>query len=499
MRKNLFIAFSLLPALCLAQEQSSYKPYQSYRALKRPGSTVLESKIEVLKEELPTEEIAQNEQIPNFASSEVSAEPVAEPSIEIAQESSPQQEAEQEVAQPINAQDLYLTPDLTLQQTPFQEITEVDQKEFVSAEISDKKEASLLIVPAEKSAEKKEWKARLINDVADWVSEEKSEKSPASSPLPSANDTATRGHGVMFTAGALLLKAEQEGLEYGLLTLPPTSPTAATFFVSGEKKGMRSIYKPGVRLGLGYHLPRDGWTLSALWTRFHATQTSSQQGSAGYLFSPFWIDAANTPLPESGSATWKLRMDIVDIELDRRFYVGEYMALRPHAGVRIANLDQNFDVSYYNVTVQSSPTPETEIKSLNKQLHTGAGIVVGLDSDWKFGHGFALFCKGRFVLLDGMFDIHHQEILPAAIIPSDIKTRLHTVTPLLEFGAGASFIRHFNEGRYFCRLNLGWESQVWINENHFSRPGHSYGGVIELPIRGNLSLSGFEGRLSLGF
>ena len=107
-------------------------------------------------------------------------------------------------------------------------------------------------------------------------------------------------------------------------------------------------------------------------------------------------------LPQISKQIGAFQLNLVDIELGRNFWTSHYLAIRPHVGIRVAYLEQDYDIEHaggnWGAINASSVTgyswgPQT---ALNNSVHLdndfkGVGLRSGLDSTWNLGCGWALY------------------------------------------------------------------------------------------------------------
>ena len=119
----------------------------------------------------------------------------------------------------------------------------------------------------------------------------------------------------------------------------------------------------GFRFGLGYVLNHDGWDIDAMWTHFRRNASDDVVADANTTTSRIYTlwsavvpgagDFMQTapavptlPIAAEVQTSWRLHLDLIDLELGRSFYTSKYLTLRPHIGLRGASIRQNYDITY---------------------------------------------------------------------------------------------------------------------------------------------------------
>lgn len=196
----------------------------------------------------------------------------------------------------------------------------------------------------------------------------------------------------------------------------------------------------GYRLGIGAHDPCGCWDIAIYWTTFTndahghhdqpasfvdwftpafgavAVSTGGDIVPDGQLLGgafPTGIGASGFPV-RSASAHWKLRLNLIDIELAQKHVFACGFTFRPIVGLRTALIDQRYDVKYIADTValgtQFSFTPGQPIDKISmKSDFEGVGPRIGVNGEYSLGCGISLYGYSAASLLWGMQDIQTKE------------------------------------------------------------------------------------------
>ena len=182
-----------------------------------------------------------------------------------------------------------------------------------------------------------------------------------------------------------------------------STPSSTTGSFSAELKEYNYDYQAGFRAGINAALPCDEWSINLDWTHFlhHAkgsvsTGASDQIALSSYLNIGTFTTSDNSIVfaDSEVNSLWRIQLDVIDLVLNREFYVGHKVTLRPFGGLRAFLLRQkveatntihggalgaNYQTSYTNVSAQSN------FKSV--------GVVGGLFSSWDFFCDFGFYSE----------------------------------------------------------------------------------------------------------
>jgi hypothetical protein len=247
---------------------------------------------------------------------------------------------------------------------------------------------------------------------------------------------------------------------------------------NGKTHEVDNTYDWGFRFGVGYNMPHDGWDIVGYWTFFqNEWEDSKHQAHDGFL-APIWnnpdtnafVQPANLVLNQA-SASWKLDMNIIDVELGREFFVSKYLTLRPHMGFRYARLDQDWKVSYAGIN-DVAPDKGRNYKDdiNNSNDFWGFGLRGGLNTSWGFGQGFSIYGNLAAALLHGHFHISDQDNLVDVgthqrfvRLKNDHRFRAGRATT--DLALGIRWDHMFDGERFHLGVQLGWEHHMFWGQN----------------------------------
>ena len=296
----------------------------------------------------------------------------------------------------------------------------------------------------------------------------------------------------VLTGSALYWTAQQDGMEYAVLNKLGNDQYQGTLI---DAKYLNPDFKWnwGLKLGIGYNIPHDGWDVGAVWTHFRGRASSHDDSDSedNETLLPLWSAfAPATTNPAGGPNTrgmlyaneidtsWKVTLDLVDIELGREFWTSKYLTLRPFMGVRIGWIRQEFDLDHSGGTWGSTPAFNTT--ALNNYVSisndfTGAGLRGGLNGTWYFTKGWGLIGNVALSVLYGRFSVDHDEYNRLAESPFskthvvDTKDSFRACRAIADMLLGIQYSTMFREETFGFMISLAWEQHVFFNQNQMWR------------------------------
>ena len=181
---------------------------------------------------------------------------------------------------------------------------------------------------------------------------------------------------------------------------------------------------------------------------------------------------------------WNMRLNLLDLELARSFWVGKHFSLRPFFGARGAWIDQSFKI-HYDLTT----TPITEANLRAKSDFEGGGIRAGLDARFALLGGWSFYGLASASMLYGYYDCRFHESWESTNI-ARTRDGFHQAASTAQLAFGVRWDTYVHHDRYHFGLYAGWEQNIWfgLNKmNHFFN-GLSQGNLEQL--NGDLTLQG---------
>lgn len=286
---------------------------------------------------------------------------------------------------------------------------------------------------------------------------------------------------LLFRVDYLCWKATEDGLELGTEDEIENFSNGAQSTCS-HTVGLDFDYKSGFRLGAAYLLPCDGWDVTVNWIHYQSDASAhggsliggSLTGANTYFFND-WERNINF-IPDVARARWNLDLDVVDLELARRFYFSECVSARPFIGLRFANIDQS-----YKVHSSADRTPGFVLPiQFESSVHAtsdfmGLGVRAGFDIEYKFGCGVGVFAEAAAALVYGETDRHTREAATQFSGSSQFDNDYGTSTKTRRSRAMTDLALGLKWDDCFCWCNryhpfgvaIAWEHHAFYNLNQF--------------------------------
>ncbi len=298
-----------------------------------------------------------------------------------------------------------------------------------------------------------------------------------------------------ITADFIYWKAREDGLEFAMTNT--AAPAAAP--AQGRVNREHTKYKPGFKVGIGLDFCDWGWDtyLNYTWYRTNhnnnSTVTTVAAGTGLTLLDAYWfadtpdLNAAGTgatPAYTSATQSWNLRMNILDWEMGRKYWIGKHIMLRPHIGLKGAWNRQNQGVGFTGGDAAGG-----SVNSSNTEKFKGVGVRAGMDTAFHFSRGFSLL--GKFALT-GMYEKYRVSRSDSTIDAAGAATSAVSVTdsfwnvePVFEWFLGLNWETWWSCDNMHLAIWVGWEEQFWADRARFIRmPGTAQHGAGDLALQG---------------
>jgi hypothetical protein len=323
---------------------------------------------------------------------------------------------------------------------------------------------------------------------------------------PNAGPRVTNGADVFVTADFIYWTARQDGMAYARSGVADYSDAIALGDAeSGSTYFPPTHFSPGFKAGVGLNLGHDGWDVYLNYTWLHSNQNNSVSNdlSASKGLIPLWEIATigNTTAQNQfitlstfinigeASAQWSLHFNNLDLDLGRSYYISQYLALRPHIGLKGAWYKQHYTVNYANFLEPDIAVDVSSTRMQIEQSFWGVGVRTGLDASWFFDKNWSLFGSTSLAALWGRFDVTRQDFsttTPTQVIHKtcDTHSDFHTIKPVAEFQLGLRYDYWFSDDDYHFGVQVAWEEQLWFNQNQFFQLSNPWGSHGDLGLQG---------------
>jgi hypothetical protein len=312
---------------------------------------------------------------------------------------------------------------------------------------------------------------------------------------------------IFFDASFTYLQPVQENMELGILDSSSSN-------LNGPIINLNARYKPGFKVGVGRSFDLDDWDWHGQYSWFHCSQHKTEQASNDGVSSilPMWGSPSSVAnevnlggnVYFSAQENWRLMMDIGEIDLGRKFYVGKNLLFRPNIGIRGVWLKQRLNTTYLNPSTFALGTTDTNTIT-GKIRSWSAGIKTGLDTDWKMGAGFKLYSSAETDLL---FTNYTQlsykclHVLSPASAAGDVvikQKRVYAIKPHIDLELGIGWSTYLDCNNWYLDFAAGYDFQVFFDQNMFRHFDDNSMAANSVSPFGNLYLQGFTLKASATF
>lgn len=299
-------------------------------------------------------------------------------------------------------------------------------------------------------------------------------------------------------------QAVQDNMELGLANSTAAVGAGSLGVVNANVINMNFDFKPGFKVGLGGNFAHDNWDMYLEYTWYHTHNTQSSNGPAAPgQIAPMWgVPSLNGPtaLYNTASESWRLKMDIIDLDLGRWYYVGTNLIFRPSFGARADWIRQRVTVDETRTAVTGGPAADT-VSIFGKSSSWAIGPKVGLDTNWNIGSSFRIYGNGEADLTFTKYTrLRYSETHTNSVNTFLVKqSRVYAVRPHLDLELGMGWGMYLDCNNWYMDFSAGYEFQVFFDQNMFR---HYTSGTMlgnsNLP-NGNLYTQGLNVKFRLDF
>ena len=303
---------------------------------------------------------------------------------------------------------------------------------------------------------------------------------------PNAGPRVCKGADIFFTADFIWWKAREEGLAFA--SSSKATPGATTSITStGTVIAPNVDWEPGFKAGIGWNMPIDGWDimLEYTWARFNGHTTSTATSDATNLVvSQRNVGAPNTAgsffLPINFPVTtakgrWDLHFNAADLELGRNYFIGQFLSLRPHFGLKGTWQSQKFRADY--LFQPAGPGVIDLFPAMKQKFNMWAvGLRTGVDTAWYFTRNWSIFGDFAISSLYSSFNVRRTDSMVGEsaipqfnfdLILTKLRNRYDSLKGVIECMAGIRCEYWSSQERIHFMLEAGWEAQLWLDQNSF--------------------------------
>lgn len=329
--------------------------------------------------------------------------------------------------------------------------------------------------------------------------------------------------GWFFDASFLYWNAKVDGYNFAnkikLKGLNPGGvPTSVTAKAHIESPNFDS-WDPGVQVGVGYIFPqREQWRTRLSWTHLntdnhHTESTNFADLPNEYLattLAPFVIGT----IADRAAAHWSLHYNILDLELDRQFFVGKWLSFKPRIGLRAAWINQHFRTKYHSFFVTTADTFPFHNSFQCNQEFSGIGLKFGSDVQFYMTKAWSILGNLSTSLLWGSTELKQKvngQIFPTAstFFPETVKVKqsIDKIKANLEGQLGLQWQTYYHQGKYRFATSALYTFSYWFSQNNLTNQiigfppvvTPSFPAIDEVATNGDLQLQGLNLQFEFDF
>ncbi len=299
----------------------------------------------------------------------------------------------------------------------------------------------------------------------------------------------------------LMLRASRNGLDYAILDVNSDG------YPEGDVRSVTPDYDEAVRLGMRYEtgsgndVYADVAMLKTRADSYTVVQNSNQLWGL-WLHPDSEIDDNDV---DEAAAAYDLDYVVADVGVGKSFDLGSGFDARLSGGLRYANIDQSFDVRYKQTVAATAD--RMDVMHIKNEFK-GFGPRIGVDLDWKAGHGINLFGSVAGSLMAGNFSLAMREI--TGLVYSDgtpdtmhdivnvAEAHEHRMVPVVEMRVGMGYTYRWSDD-LLLGLSAGYEWQNWSNMAGARRFNDDVDAQVSSTETDDLSFEGFFLRGEVSF
>lgn len=310
---------------------------------------------------------------------------------------------------------------------------------------------------------------------------------------PSAGPRVINGYGVYLTGDYIYWTARLEELDFAVSGVNINNSTTSNANVLPHQKGNKYApefrFQSGFKAGIGFNFGHDKWDMYFNYTWLYTGKNHKSVGRKGSEplsnLIPVASISENYGLLQSSRMNYYLHFNVIDGNLGRSLYISKFLALRPFFGFKGTWQSQKFNLEYDFVS-------STDILSRNKSFFWGVGPMLGMNTTWHLAGTWSIFADAAASSLWGDFSVSRKDKNPSTQeIFYNVEEGFHTVKPVVELAIGLRKESWIYNDRFHVALQLGWEQQVWFNQNQFDFYTDSR--------QGNLNIQGVTAKFRFDF
>jgi hypothetical protein len=246
----------------------------------------------------------------------------------------------------------------------------------------------------------------------------------------------------------LYWKTYQDGLEVGVSELVdiPT-PTGSSSFFRENLKSLNFQWDPGFRIGIGQGFNVCcGWQTALYYTNMHSRAIRNHKNVL--------------------RARWKIQLDMVDAIVSRELWLDHCTNLSLFAGLRGAEIRQNFRVFEVDTLVAPQGVTLTQEAKKSHSKYYGLGPRLGIEAEWHTFCDVSLYGSVAVSALFGHLSAHFEEagIAPDAIDACEVSRSQNFCQAITDAALGIRW-KYCSCSGFKAEAELGFEHHQFYKQN----------------------------------
>lgn len=308
------------------------------------------------------------------------------------------------------------------------------------------------------------------------------------------------GCNCFLTGSFLYWSVIEKGLNLGY-----TYKYEASDIITVNKKPIKmdSGYHPGFKVGFGVNKLPDNWGFLLDYTRLFvkekANKTITSPTINDYIDSS-WDTFSTSDKCSYVEARWKIKMDMLSIQMGRECYFGKKLQITPNFGLKGGWIDQK-----YNSDITSFLSTDTTTAQMdNRSKSWLVGPRAGIQSKWQLFKALKIMVNvaGSFLYQDFNTEIN-QKIPAQTTVTTETrmleKRKQSQVTPNFEGLLGLSLDKYFSKNSWHFDFSAGYEFQYYFDQNQIRQLFESTKTSNEATNAGDLMFHGLTISARLDF
>lgn len=230
-------------------------------------------------------------------------------------------------------------------------------------------------------------------------------------------------------------------------------------------------WNTGVRIGVGREFNQGSFDVTLAYTHYQATASNQATGTVISSFNGNYFanntNGASLDIPyNSANIRYQFFYNTVDLMLGKKCQLDQVLQLHPFVGLKVATINQNIFSNWFN------PLPPTDFTAATENLKnnfSGAGLSVGVDSNWLVYTGMNQSIQLIGNLLGGLLyghttmnDVYANNKPVTITVHND---SINGASPMLDGLFGLQWNSQF--AKYDISIRIGYEAQIWFNQVQF--------------------------------